>query len=509
MSSGWTPAVTLAESAPIQSMNNLSGTRIFLFNPPGRIFQRGEERSQGNVEDSTSTTLRTPLDLCAMAAVAQRMGASCHIIDFPAESGSWDDYRRILAAIKPQIIVMSVTNATVLDDLHAFHIARDMFPAILCIAKGALFFNPPRDLLNRPEFSCLDYAVGGEPDIVFAALLPAHFAGCPANVPGLSYKASDGIWQSTRFESFEYDLDSLPFPDRSLIRNELYVRPDTGALQTTIWVARGCPHSCTFCLTPVISGKQARHRSPGNICDEIEHCIARHGIRNFFLRADTFTLDEGWVSSLCHEIITRRLNIEWAANSRVAPIVQSETFEIMRRAGCWLVAFGFESGSVRTLRKMKKNAWVEQAVESTRRARAASLKIYGFFLIGMPWETLQDIAATERLASDLHCDFYEVHIAVPYEGTELGIQARELGLIRAPALGKDYFTDPPCGTLHLSSRQLTDIRRGMLRRLHLNSSFLWRKLAGLGSFGELKAYLSFGWKLLRNTSGESKKSPGT
>ena len=37
--------------------------KAFLFYPPGPQYQRGEDRSQGNIDDSTSTSMRSPNDM--------------------------------------------------------------------------------------------------------------------------------------------------------------------------------------------------------------------------------------------------------------------------------------------------------------------------------------------------------------------------------------------------------------------------------------------------------------
>ena len=37
--------------------------KIFLFYPPGPQYQRGEDRSQGNIDQSTATTIRAPNDM--------------------------------------------------------------------------------------------------------------------------------------------------------------------------------------------------------------------------------------------------------------------------------------------------------------------------------------------------------------------------------------------------------------------------------------------------------------
>ena len=81
--------------------------------------------------------------------------------------------------------------------------------------------------------------------------------------------------------------------------------------------------------------------------------MQEYGIRNFFFRADTFTWDRDWVVSVCKEILKRKLDIEWVANSR-ANTVDDERLIWMKKAGCWLVSFGVESGNQYILDKTKK-----------------------------------------------------------------------------------------------------------------------------------------------------------
>ena len=126
---------------------------------------------------------------------------------------------------------------------------------------------------------------------------------------------------------------------------------------------------------------------------------------------------------------------------RVKPLSE-ETLRLMKGAGCWLVAFGFESGSDGSLRKMKKGASVPDNLRAARLAKKAGLKIYGFYLIGLPWEDDSDLKSTEQHIFEIDADFIEVHIAVPYYGTELYEQAKAAGVLDETVIGKDYFNAP-------------------------------------------------------------------
>ena len=89
---------------------------------------------------------------------------------------------------------------------------------------------------------------------------------------------------------FIEDLDSLPFPARHLVDNNIYRRPDNNKVQATIKVARGCPFHCFFCLATPVSGAKVRRRSSENIIAEIKECVEKYNITNFLFWSDIFNL---------------------------------------------------------------------------------------------------------------------------------------------------------------------------------------------------------------------------
>ena len=86
--------------------------------------------------------------------------------------------------------------------------------------------------------------------------------------------------------------------------------------------------------------------------------------------------------------------------------LHEDTLKIMKSAGCWLVAFGFESGSDESLRLMKKGANVNDNLRAARLAKEAGLKLYGFYLIGLPWEDDSHLYQTKKHIYDINADFF-------------------------------------------------------------------------------------------------------
>lgn len=462
--------------------------------PPSPLFQRGEDRCQSNISASTATTVRACNDLGEGAAVLRNLGYAVSVKDYQTEGLTTADLLNDLDGI--DVLFVSTTNATIFDDLKIVRTVKEKFPKLVVILKGAIFFNPEDGLIAQLDLTDVDYLVGGESDFIIGGLMAAHYHG-GAYPDGILYK-KDGRWLKTDFSKWHEDLDALPFPARDLMNNALYIRPDTQEPQATIATSRGCPSKCLFCLTPHISGRKLRLRSPESIYAEMKECFDKYNIRNFFFKSDTFTYDKAWTIRLCDLILQSDLKgkIAWVANSRVNPI-DLETLQKMKQAGCWLVAFGFESGSPDTLQKARKGTTVEQNLAAAKMAKKAGLKIYGFYLIGFPWETRKHLRQTAALMKKINADFVELHLATPFYGTELYDLAKQDGLIDETVLGKDYFNAPTIGTNFLSIKDLQDFRKRTLLKYHLRPSYVLKKLFQAAFHPRvLKNYGRFGFKLL-------------
>lgn len=499
--------------------------RILLYNPPGKLYQRGEDRCQAEVESSSAMSLRPPNDLGYLAAVARQAGWQVKLEDYPAAGEGVSRLLEDVDKFAPAIMIASITGPTLVDDLEIMGMVKDKHPQLITMAKGAYFTICPDEDLQHDIFQPLDVALVGEAEAILmqvlrelanvmlqqeqtclhgnsnlpAARLKEQLTDKLKDVPGLILfnQALEPAILKTGAAPFLEDLDSLPFPARDLIDNRLYLRPDTGEPQATIQVSRGCPSSCTFCLSPIISGKKLRRRSVTNVVAEIEECVVKYGITNFFFRADTFTMDKKWVISLCQELIRRQLPISWVANSRV-DTVDEERLKWMKQAGCWLVAFGFEVANQEIQQKIKKEIDKEQALQAVRLCRKLGLKTYGFFMLGLPWESTKEVKETLELAVKLDCDFHEVHLAIPFEGTPLYEEAQRLGLIDGKSVGHNYFSNPLTGTVHLSREELLALRKAGLRRLYLNPRYIWRTVRGIKDLNQLRNYLGYGVRLLQN-----------
>ncbi len=466
--------------------------KVFLMYPPTGVYMR-DDRCQAPVDGMTAQPNRAPLDLAYMAAMLERIGITCKIQDYAAQKSSWDTVRKDLSAFHPDLVLVSVTTPTIERDLATCRIAKEIDPAMITVAKGAhLSSKDDEVLLAYPE---LDLVIRGESEHAITEIVERHDY---SKILGLAYRKDGKILRNADRPYIEVEnLDILPFPARHLLNNKLYFAPDTAEPLTMINTGRGCPHQCIYCAVTIASGYKLKVRSPKNIADELEECVKKHGIKNFFFRADTFTWDEKWVIDLCKMILERKLDIRWGCNSRVDTISEPR-LEWMKKAGCWIVGFGIESGNQEMLDKMKKRAKLGDAEKAIALCKKYGIKSYGLFLIGLPWETKETVRQTIDFAKKLDPSFLDFNIAYPLPGTEYYKIAKEMKLFEEGDLSKGDYARPIVHTLYMKTDELVKLRKRALLEFYLRPSYMFRTLAGIRSPRVFMNYVRQGVRLVRN-----------
>ncbi len=473
--------------------------KILLFYPPGHLFQRGEDRCQQNIKDASAEAMRACNDLGYAAAILLTKGYEVKLRDYQTERATIDELYQDMENFVPDLILMSITNTTIFDDLKLLAELKQRYAPVVVI-KGALFYDPKQEMLDMLDLSPVDYMIGGEVDFAIGQI--ADYAlrgeGDPQDILSILYRNEKGDFERTAFHTWSAELDMLPFPARQLMNNAMYVRPDTNEPMATITTSRGCPSACVFCLTPHISGQCVRFRSPANVMEELTECYFVHGIRNFFFKADTFTIDPAWVKELCGLIMESPLHgkIAFTANSRVNPLSR-ETLQLMKDAGCFMVAFGFESGSDEILKILKKGTTVEMNLRAAKWCHEIGLPFWGFYVIGFPWETKEHIQATRRMIMQQNPDFIEVKMALPFYGTKLYEYAKEMNLIADSPLGSDFFHSALIGTKHLPQSEVEKLRKKLLLGFYMRPSYILKKLGACITHPSVSAsYVKYGFKML-------------
>lgn len=276
------------------------------------------------------------------------------------------------------------------------------------------------------EYSEADYVVLGDGEDVLLEMVRHIAAGQPVpEQPGLWRKVDGKAVAPQEPRAMVLDVAKVPMPDRTLLPFKRYTSVlNPGTFETTMITSRGCPYRCSFCKLDV---QKVYARTAEQIVDEFE-TIAALGISDIQVYDDTFTWTRQRVIDICKGIIERGIKVKWAIRDRCNK-ADTELYDLMRRAGCYRIHYGVESGSDRILKEAKKLMVVDQAVDAVRVAKEYGFDTLAFYMFGFLDETPEEAQQTIDLAMKLNTDYAVFAVLIPYPGTGIYLQALERGIL--------------------------------------------------------------------------------
>jgi anaerobic magnesium-protoporphyrin IX monomethyl ester cyclase len=258
------------------------------------------------------------------------------------------------------------------------------------------------------------------------------------SIKGLGWRKKGEVvvnWDRPFFKS----LDDLPMPAHHLLPLKKYLMPMIKGPYTFIVTSRGCPAGCKYCIKHVSYQYSVRLRSPQKLLEEMKTLYGL-GVHHIHMYADLFTVNREQVIELCKLIIADGLKVTWTANSRV-DYVDEELLTLMGKAGCILMSWGIESGNEAILKKAHKGYKMEQATLALKWAHNAGIKNWGYFIIGLPGETVETIHETMKFSKTLPLDIALFHVAAPYPGTPFFFEVVENGWFRPDTAWEEVDMD--------------------------------------------------------------------
>lgn len=359
-------------------------------------------------------------NLAYLAAVMQKEGYTVDIIDCIALGMDWAKFRTVLEEKKSRYLVANAISTVLTNDMYAMFLAKSL--GSTTIAMGPHVTAQPIDTMNR--FPSLDFIVRGEAEITLKELVyTLEKGGDLQNVKGIAFR-HDNTVIVTDERPFIENLDDLPMPLHELLPLKKYRMPFFGSY-TFVVAGRGCPFRCIFCRQTVMWKGKVRTRSAESIFKEVLY-LKDLGMDTIMFQADTFTANRRMVIELCKKIIDSGIKIRWVCNTHVATI-DEEMIDLMKKAGCWMIAPGIETGSQIILDNVKKRATLEQIHNTVNLIHKKGIQVWGYFIFGLPGETKETIKETISLARKLPLDMANFAIGAPYPGTEFYTMAKEKG----------------------------------------------------------------------------------
>lgn len=308
-----------------------------------------------------------------------------------------------------------------------------------------------------------------------------------SEIPGLCWKDNGRVHMNRPI--FIEDLDTLGMPAWDLVRPEEYPESQHGAFFKNypiapIIITRGCSFPCTFCAGNIVSGKKIRKHSINFMLNQIRYLYDRHGIREFHIIDDNFTLDASYAKELLSRLIALRLNISLATPNGIRiDTLDEELLVLMKRSGLYLISLGIESGSDRVLGLMKKSTTLKKVQDTIDMIHHYDIDIAGFFILGFPGETKQEIKQTIQFSLNLGLIRANYFTYLPFPGTssynELFIK-KELG--DNVDWERFYFMNAAFTPLGLTREELKNLQRLAFLKFYLRPTILIKNILGIKSF---------------------------
>jgi anaerobic magnesium-protoporphyrin IX monomethyl ester cyclase len=414
---------------------------VLLVNPPspdGAIWIRSQHRVGRR---SRENMIWPQVSLAQMAALLHPT-YSVRVVDAIAERMRWPEFEAIIRSEHPKYYVTQLTAPTLQNDMYGAFVAKAQGARTL--AFGTHITPMPCETL-RP-YPALDFGLRGEPDLTLRDVVD-HLEGRQFSRPpeiATLFRKHDPLYRPTELQPddrgaldlsgikglvwrrgeepvvnadrpFIADLDDLPIPMHELLPLDKYRIPLIKGPYAFVVTSRGCPAGCTFCIKHVSYGPTIRLRSADKLVEEIRKLVGL-GVTNIHMYADLFTVNRDQVVALCRGLIASGLKVRWTCNSRI-DFVDKEMLALMAASGCYYISWGIESGNKDILARIHKGIDLDRARESLTWARQAGIQNWGYFIIGLPGETVASIKETIAFAKSLPLDIALFHIAAPHPGT--------------------------------------------------------------------------------------------
>ncbi len=350
-------------------------------------------------------TASVPIGLYYIGALLIDNGFTVSLVNLADKPDPLAFFKGRLEKIRPAMVGFSVLNANRLNAVECARAAKKILPDTRVVFGG-----PSATFLSDYFFATLpelDYIVKGEGEMTFLELAKTVLSGKPASpdrIRGLVYRKGGQPVQTDPRPPIE-DLDILPKPGKYFCFQH-------------VALTRGCPGNCTFCGSPRFWGRgNVRFHSAEWFADHLA-LLNRSGVSHFYVSDDTFTYDKEKVKAICRLILSKKIDITWAAISRV-DLIDEDMLYWMRKAGCIQISFGVESGSPQIRKRLGKPVSEEEIVSAFRMTQQYGILARAYFIYGSPGETRETIAESRNLICAIKPLSAVFYVLMVFPGTSL------------------------------------------------------------------------------------------
>ena len=361
-----------------------------------------------------------PLNYVHLAAWLRRAGREVHILDMVIEGVTPSSIDQFIREHGIRVIGIGCMTCEFPAAVGEARRLKSAHPGIQIVFGGPHPSGDPEECLRT---GVVDYVIVGEGEIALVALLAELEAGCrPGLIPGV-WMLEDGVVRPGGASPVP-NVHDLPRPAYDLLEMEKYFLLDSpwhfpkSRRAVQFVTSRGCPYQCSYCHE--IHGKKFRGMAPEVVLDHMEWLVRQFGVREFMVVDDIFNFDLERAKQICRGIIDRKLKVHLQFPNGVrGDRFDEELVVLMKQAGTHFMAIAIETVSEKFQKLIRKNLKIDRALQTIHWINRHGIEVSGFFMIGFPGETLEEVKATTDFAVNAPLDTIFVSIVSPFKGTKL------------------------------------------------------------------------------------------
>lgn len=395
-------------------------SRVLFFNAPVRK----------NVYFGTNVKIGTPnYPHLTFATLAGNLkNHQVKILDLDLISNYQEFLDLTIKKFKPDYIASTAKTTEYLAVKDIMIKIKENFPSSVTIIGGPHISAFPEEIARE---SCFDIVVIGEGDYVLPEILSKTSL---KDVSGIIYKEEESKkLHYTGKRDLIKDINQLPYPAWNLFDLTKYSNSRLSSRKNPVGhieTSRGCAYQCNFC-NKLTFGTLFRVKEPKRVVDEMEYML-KCGFKEIHITDDSFTQNMPRAKEVCREIIRRGLKFPWSLINGVrVNLVDEEFFRLAKKAGCWQVGLGIETGSQRVLNRINKKITLEQVSRAVKLADKIGLDTFGFFIFGLAGETEKSMEKTLQFSKSLPLTTAKFDVCIPYPGTKYYSELEAAGRIRS------------------------------------------------------------------------------
>ncbi len=386
----------------------------------------GYSKEAARADIARKANLMPPLGLAMIAAWLENHGITADIVDCFADPDSDRAIVDYVREKRPAFVGFSCTTSSFIDGHRLALMVRDIDPAVKTVFGGAHVSALREKVIEK--YPGVDFVVVGEGEECTRELIESGGDGVEG-IKGLVYRSA-GMAVFTGFRKELLDLDSLPFPAYEKLvgfpekyKLPIFNYPHTPS--TSCISSRGCPYACSYCDRSVFR-RSFRYNSADYLYRHLQYLKEKFAIRHVNFYDDQFTFNRERVEEFCRLIMDNSLGMTFNCAVR-AEHIDFDLLKLMKKAGCWMISLGIETGDPDLLAQHRQNPDLEMLAGKIRLIHKAGIRVKGLLMMGLPGESESSIKKSMEYVFSLPVDDFNLSKFTPFPGSPLYQNVNDLG----------------------------------------------------------------------------------